>query len=58
MAADLYLRANLAMKEQPAPPVTSVAIDNLIKMAHTMQDTGFQWCFFDKPRGTCNLASL
>lgn len=48
---ELYLRANLAMKEQPVPPQPQVALESLLRIAHSMQETPFQWTFVDKPRG-------
>ena len=53
---DLYLLANIAMKESPTPPTAGTALDPLLRVAHSMQDTPFQYAFVDKPKGKSLLS--
>lgn len=48
---DVFLRATIPMKEAPGPPGSPAVIETLIKVAHSMQETAFQWAFIDKPKG-------
>ena len=43
------------MKESPSPPGSQAVIETLVKVAHTMQETSFQWTFIDKPKGGLKL---
>lgn len=52
---DLYLCANLHMKEQSPSGIEQVAVETLLRMIHKMYETPFTWQFIDKPRGTLSL---
>jgi hypothetical protein len=48
---DVFLRWTLPIKDSPNVPPSNVVIETLVKIAHTMQETPFQWTFIDKPKG-------
>lgn len=48
---DVFLRATIPMKESSGPPVGVAVVETLVRIAHSMQETAFQWTFIDKPKG-------